>query len=334
MSEELFQTPVLFLIFNRKDTAQQVFDQIKKVKPAKLYVSADGPRPNKPGEDLLCQETRDIIKQVDWNCELHTRFLDENLGCGRAISSAITWMFDTEERGIILEDDCIPNQNFFYFCEKMLEKYADNEKIMSITGDNQISNLKKIETSYYFSRWSWIWGWATWSRAWKKYDMQLKEWPEKSQQILKDTYFDSSPEFKELFIYNFEKYHNLNKNQDSWAYQWAFTLLANNGLSIVPQVNMISNVGEDGVHFTKKNMSGLFRDIGEELDLDNLIDPASVEPDYQLDTLRFQNHVNRGSRWYYILKISAYLRRIKLLPFLNCIHPVKISEIIHEIRRR
>ena len=136
MTETLFKVPVLFLIFNRPDTTQQVFDEIRKARPEQLYVAADGPRKDQSADYELCKKTRDIIQQVDWDCKVFTCFRDENLGCKRSVSSAIDWFFSHVEEGIILEDDCVPDQSFFPFCQELLEKYRDDTRIMMISGNN------------------------------------------------------------------------------------------------------------------------------------------------------------------------------------------------------
>ncbi len=162
----MFQTPILFLIFNRPDTTKRVFESISRVKPTKLYIAADGARKNKVGEVLLCQETRNIIELIDWECEIKTLFRTENLGCKIAVSSAIDWFFENEEQGIILEDDCLPHPSFFGYCETLLNYYKDDLRIGHIGGDNFQKGKKRGEGSYYFSQYYFIWGWAIWKLAW------------------------------------------------------------------------------------------------------------------------------------------------------------------------
>ncbi|EKE21540.1 MAG: Protein containing nucleotide-diphospho-sugar transferase protein, partial [uncultured bacterium] len=166
----MFIKPILFIIFNRPDTTLSVFEAIRQIKPARLYVAADGPRSERSGEDVVCAETRRIAMGVDWPCELKTRFLDKNVGCHTAVPAAVSWFFENEEEGIILEDDCSPDLSFFTFCETLLERYRDDEEVMMISGDNfQPSEFKtRNDSSYYFSGIANIWGWATWRRAWAK----------------------------------------------------------------------------------------------------------------------------------------------------------------------
>ena len=235
-----FKTPILFIIFNRPDTTLRVFNEIKKLKPTKLYVVSDGPRLDKVGEKERCEETRKTIDSIDWDCQVFKNYSDVNLGCKKRVSSGIDWFFKNEEQGIILEDDCLPNDSFFKFCEEMLEKYKNDERIGMISGDNFQFGKIKNEYSYYFSKYSHIWGWATWKRAWQKYDVNLTNWPEISKDDglkkvftnKKDTYYWSSI-FNDVY----------NGKIDTWDYQWSYTCFMNNYLSVMPTENLISNIG-------------------------------------------------------------------------------------------
>jgi hypothetical protein len=170
----VFKSPILFLIFNRPDTTKAVFESIKSIKPLKLYIAADGARGNKLGEDLLVEETRAIIQSVDWECEVKTLFRKENLGCKVAVSSAIDWFFENEEQGIILEDDCLPDASFYGFCENLLDYYKNDERVFHISGNNFQDGIIRGDGSYYFSKYNHSWGWATWRRVWKTYDVNMK----------------------------------------------------------------------------------------------------------------------------------------------------------------
>jgi len=179
-------TPVLFLIFNRPNTTQKVFNAIRQAKPKQLFVAADGPRKGKEGEKEKYEQAREIIEQVDWNCEVRTLFREKNLGCKIAASSAIDWFFENVDEGIILEDDCLPSQSFFRFCQELLEYYRDDTRIMMISGNNFQFGKVRGEGSYYFSKYAHVWGWATWRRAWKHYDVNMKNFEDflKSNQII------------------------------------------------------------------------------------------------------------------------------------------------------
>ena len=233
------KTPILFLVFNRLDTTKQVFEEIKKVKPKKLFIAADGPR-NKMEKKRTDAVRKYILDNIDWDCEVKTLFRTKNLGCGKAVSNAITWFFDNVNMGIILEDDCLPSQSFFPFCEELLKKYKNNKKIMQIAGFNPVSSKLKINESYLFSYLGGIWGWATWKRAWEKYDFDIKEFEKsKTQKKLKKIGF--SEQMIEFKLKTFDLIKN--KQVDTWDYQWEFTKLNNFGLTILPKKNLIKNIG-------------------------------------------------------------------------------------------
>ena len=232
------ETPVLFLIFNRPDTTLQVFEAIRKAAPKKLYVSADGPRT--PEERIKCQQTREILNQIDWDCQLFMNYSDQNQGCKVAISEGISWFFKQEEEGIILEDDCLPSESFFSFCTTLLAKYRHDNRITHIGGSNLQLGQARGEASYYFSNLTHVWGWAGWRRVWKNYDVELRTFPEfKLNDEIKNC--PSHYPFKTGWIEALEKTHN--GQIDTWDYQYAYLNLVNNGLSVIPNVNLISNIG-------------------------------------------------------------------------------------------
>jgi hypothetical protein len=238
----MFTTPVLFLVFNRPEPTKKVFEQIRKIQPASLYIAADGPRPDKPGEDKICAEVKNIIlSNIDWDCEVKTLFREHNMGCGKAVSEAITWFFEDVEEGIILEDDCLPDLSFFSFCENLLKKYADDERIFIITGTNLSVELRNLKSSYVFSNYAGIWGWATWKRAWNKYDYAMENWEQESNQLIVSRFFENK---NELEFYR-EKFANtfLNIDVTTWDYQWFYTRIIHGALGIIPAKNLISNIG-------------------------------------------------------------------------------------------
>ena len=171
------ETAILILLFNRPETTIRVFDKISQIKPQRLYIASDGPRKNIDGEKEKVKKVREIATRVDWPCEVKTLFRNENLGCKKGVSSAITWFFEQEEQGIILEDDCVPNLDFFTFCESLLDRYAEDERVSVITGNNFQNNKWRGDASYYFSKYNHCWGWASWRRSWKDYQGDIKFWP-------------------------------------------------------------------------------------------------------------------------------------------------------------
>lgn len=243
-------TPVLFLIFNRPDTTQQVFNEIRKAQPKQLFVAADGPREDRPDDIENCKKVREIIQQIDWDCNVSTLLREGNLGCKKAISSAIDWFFSQVDEGIILEDDCVPDQSFFPFCQELLERYRNDERIMVISGNNFLFGEKNIEDSYFFSRYPLIWGWATWRRAWNNYDVDMKLWPKfKQNNRIKDILQDTIQEKYWADIFDITYSGNI----DTWDYQWTFCCWIQNGLSVIPQVNLVKNIGfDENASHTKK----------------------------------------------------------------------------------
>ena len=248
----MFETPILFLIFNREDTAQKVFDVIRRQKPKYLFVAADGARKHKAGETGKCQRVRDIIKQVDWDCELKILFREENLGCKLAVSSAITWFFENVEQGIILEDDCLPDPSFFPYCEELLDKYKDDTRIGHISGNNFLPGIIEDGLSYDFCTCPHIWGWATWRRVWNNFDLKLSFWEE--QKDRRSSLFISKRE--EIYFSSFISDTLAGKKGLSvWDVQYWFTLRLQNQLSVYPAVNLVTNIGlgdPDATHTSKK----------------------------------------------------------------------------------
>lgn len=244
-----FNTPILLIIFNRPECAKRALLAIKKMLPTKLYIAADGPRPDNASDLEKCIETRKVTDLINWPCEVKTFFRDENLGCGKGPSFAISWLFENEESGIILEDDCIPDPTFFLFCRDLLAKYQDDSQVMHISGTNHNPSFVRNEDySYYFSKVGHSWGWASWRRAWNHFDYSMKNLDE----ILEKKYFnDLFPNYlvRKYFKRKFTQTFN-NEIIGVWDYQWEFSRLINSGLSITPTKNLIRNIGfgEDATH--------------------------------------------------------------------------------------
>lgn len=233
------KTPVLFLIFNRPETTSQVWGVIKQVQPVELFIASDGPRKDMEGDVEKCQRVRQIVNQIDWDCNVKTLFREENLGCKIAVSSAIDWFFKEVEEGIILEDDCLPHPSFFQFCHELLGRYRYDERIMVISGNNFQLGHNLTPYSYYFSRYNHSWGWATWRRAWKFFDPEMSLWPEIRGQGLLSSIFK-----KQGVIYWTKIFDKVYRGtHDIWDYQWTFACWSQNGLSILPDVNLVTNIG-------------------------------------------------------------------------------------------
>lgn len=247
MESCLFCPPILFLVFNRPHTTQRVFEAIRQARPPRLYVAADGPRANREGEVEKVKIVREIATQVDWPCEVKTLFREKNLGCKVAVSSAISWFFEHEEQGIILEDDCLPHPDFFRFCEELLNYYADDDRVWVITGNNFQDGQVRGDGSYYFSKYNHCWGWASWRRAWGKYEVDISFWPEWKKST---DWQKKIPDFIERKYWEriFDQVY-LGKI-DTWDYQWTATVWYHGGITATPNVNLVSNIGfgSDATH--------------------------------------------------------------------------------------
>lgn len=234
------EIPILMIVFNRLETTRQVFERVRSVKPRKLYIAADGPRKGKSGESIQCEEVRAIFKDIDWECEVKTLFQEENLGCHTAVPCGISWFFEQEEMGIVLEDDCLPNETFFEFCKELLLKYKDDERVMMISGDNFLPGKTFSESSYWFSKYAFIWGWASWRRAWQKFDDKMESFPEfKKEKRIRDVFGDFIQQY--FWSISFEnKYRGLT---EGWDAKWIYSVVQNNGLCITPEKNLVTNIG-------------------------------------------------------------------------------------------
>jgi hypothetical protein len=231
--------PLLILVYNRPVETRILINTLRQIKPKKIFISSDGPTNNfldiKKNNDV-----KNILKEIDWTKNIEFNYMEKNYGCKESVSRAINWFFDKVKMGIILEDDCIPNKDFFLFTEKMLKKYQNNKKIYAVSGNNFLKKKIKINYSYYFSKYIHCWGWATWSRAWKDYNKNLTNWNN----------FKNSDSWKNRFNVKdekkyWEKVFNLcfQKKIDSWAYPWLYSMWNKNGLCILPEVNLVKNIG-------------------------------------------------------------------------------------------
>lgn len=242
-----FSTPILFLIFNRPIQTKKVFARIREMQPKQLFIAADGPRDDNIRDNRDCFEARECVGLIDWNCEVKTLFRDNNLGCRKAVSTAIDWFFKYVDEGIILEEDCLPAPDFFTFCQEMLKKYRWDDEVMHISGNNyQIQNRKDLE-SHYVSKIPHIWGWATWKNAWEKYDpnlVNLKSYISSGKWRSVDKDLDACNYWIECF------YNSWTLKVDTWDYQWCFSIHFHNGLAITPSENLVENIGfgEDATH--------------------------------------------------------------------------------------
>lgn len=241
--QKVLENPVLFMVFNRPQTTREVFEAIKCARPQRLYVASDGPRAGVGGEEKLVEEVRKIATAVDWPCEVLTLHRGSNLGCKQAISGAISWFFEHEEQGIILEDDCLPSPSFFRFCDELLDLYASDERIFQISGYNKQQQWKSKDHDYFFSNLGGIWGWASWRRAWAHYDGGMTN----LESVASAGFFERALgtklgrlRKKQLLT---AKKQILKGKIDSWAYPWGYSRNINRGLACVPSTSLIANIG-------------------------------------------------------------------------------------------
>ena len=290
----MLNTPIAFIIFNRPRHVKKTFEVIRGQKPSKLFIIADGPRQNKPDDAELCKLSKEIVDNIDWPCEVHKNYSDTNLGCKYRIITGINWVFEHTDRAIILEDDCLPHSDFFTFCETLLKKYEDDDRISVITGNNFQNGIKRGDASYYYYKYNHVWGWATWKRAWSINDPDILFWPnfKKTENwsnlcsdIVERNYWERI--FDKVYTKNFET---------AWDYPWTACNWFHGGLTATPNVNLVTNIGfgPDGTHtVTATDQEGLpVEPLGP------LTHPKTIQQDRKADRYTF-DHVFGGlqHRW-------------------------------------
>ncbi|HWD20735.1 MAG TPA: glycosyltransferase family 2 protein [Verrucomicrobiae bacterium] len=241
--------PIVLLAFNRPALTARVWERIRAARPTVVLAVADGPRPGHQGDEEKCREVRRIVEQgVDWECRLLTNFAPANLGLRARVSSGLSWAFSEVEQAIILEDDCVPDLTFFRYGTELLARYAAEERVGVITGDNFQPPTFACEASYYFSRYPHCWGWASWRRAWQCYDDSMALWPKLKTENWLATIF-SNPGEARYWEEIFDRTHSRQAN--SWAYAWLFACWANRLLTATPEKNLVANIGAgaDATHF-------------------------------------------------------------------------------------
>jgi hypothetical protein len=234
------KAPVVLILFNRPDCTTESFRAIQTHKPSVLYLIADGPRGTVSSDVAACQLARNIATQVDWECEVTKIFSDRNMGLRKRIVSGLKRVFDTHEKAIVLEDDCVAGPDFFPFCEEMLERYNECERVMCVTGDNFQYGVKRGDASYYFSKYPHCWGWATWARAWRRFDEKIRFWPQ-YRQSFKFRDLNKEPSELQYWTNIFDDVYAGKRN--SWAFPWTASIWHAGGLTVTPQVNLVENIG-------------------------------------------------------------------------------------------
>jgi len=251
------QIPVLLVIFNRPNHTPRVVEALRLAKPAHLFVTADGPRPDHPEDIEKCHQARKIATDIDWNCDVKTRFLDKNLGCGRAVSSGISWFFEHVEYGVILEDDCVPHPHFFPFCGELFERYADDKRIMGINGLAPYP-ARKHPYDYHFSQRFRCWGWGTWRRAWNHFSYDINTIDKTEFLEMVRTYYPFSFH-RQPRLRRFERV--ISGDLKTWAFRYEVARYAQNGLIITPERNLIKNIGFDRSATHTKHANPVFANL-------------------------------------------------------------------------
>lgn len=260
MNSDFLCPPVLLIIFNRPNTTEKMLKSLKLAKPGKIYVAADGPRDYVSSDEGACRATRNLLATIDWECEIHTQFQSVNLGCKKAVVTALDWFFKNEEQGLIIEDDIIPHPSFYHFCSYGLEKYRGDSRILSIQGFNQFGQGTK-SNKYYYSRGFYAWGWATWADRWSKYRMDISK---TDQRTLLE-----SPNYPKHALKTIATSLELVRHGllDTWDYQMLYLQVVSGCFNVVPCANLTTNIGADGAHSIGNN--NIFHQYGS-ISIDDL----------------------------------------------------------------
>ena len=287
--------PILFLIFNRPETTRRVFAAIRAYRPERLFIAADGPRSDRQGEAEMCRLAREAALRIDWQCEVTTRFLDANLGCRKAVSSAVGWFFSQVDEGAILEDDCLPCPGFFRFAETMLEHFRYDEQVMHVSGVNFQDGARRGAADGFFSTIPHIWGWASWKRAWQHYDVDMKDYPELRGSGELAARLPGSRYLKWVLLRMMEQTYRRSPYFNTWDVQWHYALAKHGAFAATPNVNLVNNIGGSSTHRIADSLCGLpFGELPEHPVPPSAPETADVEADlYTLNRIYAGNWRSR-----------------------------------------
>jgi hypothetical protein len=304
----MFKQSVVVIIYNRPDHTRRLFEQIERVKPHRIFIIADGPKYNNSHDKKKCEECREIFNQVDWTEDIHKNFAASNMGLKARVSSGLDWVFTYTDQAIILEDDCIPSEDFFSYCSLALEEFKSNDEVSVITGDNFQNGIVRGDGSYYFSKYNHCWGWATWKRAWKLYDGNIEFWPDWKLSEDWSSMFQSNQE-KKYWTEIFEKVYRGELN--SWAYPWTASVWKNGGLTVTPNVNLVENIGfDDQATNTFSKRKKILSRAGK---LKAFKPPSSIELNTIADDYVFRNHFGGWKKEFpYTLIFKLYKLKQKI----------------------
>lgn len=293
--KETHDAPVLLIAFNRPDTTLKVMEVLEKVRPKKLYIAIDGPRANRPEEVELVKEVEKITKNISWDCDTNYLIREENVGCKLGVSGAISWVFENEDRAIIIEDDIIAVPEFFNFAGNLLERYKTDERIAMISANNY-TPLATTDGDYLLSQYGHIWGWATWKRVWDKFDVSVPEIHDAVKNNFSNMNFSSASEKKHVKRYFNKLATNLkNKSENTWDSQFVFFRFQNNLLSLVPKVNLASNIGENSSREEDNNSKPMENYYTSDSDFRLKNHPEKLDWNKEYDAYHFDNHIGKLS---------------------------------------
>lgn len=307
------RTPLVLLAYNRPELTRKTLATIRQARPERLFFVVDGPREHRADDPRRVAATRDLLAEIDWPCDVRTNFADSNLGCKRRVASGLDWVFRQVDEAIVLEDDCLPSPSFFPFCERLLARYRDDERVWTIGGVNFQRGPRSLgDPSYYFSRYFRCWGWATWRRSWERFDLDLNAWPEWRDQQLRRTFATARERRYWRKILDAEHAGQI----DSWAYAFLFASFLGSGLHALPRINLVSNVGfgDDATHTAQTSHGMAARPTGL---LESLRPPSEVAADEEADRRTFEREYlgYRRTRWQRALeaakRAAAPLERLR-----------------------
>jgi hypothetical protein len=318
------RSSVLLLVFNRPDATARVLDAIRIARPSKLYITADGPRIDRPDDVERCMKTRRACTMIDWPCEVITQFSEVNLGCRGAVTRGISWFLSNESEGIILEDDCLPDHSFFVYCDELLERYRASPRIMAVCGSNYGRFARGNQcNSYTFARPFDPWGWATWRRAWSQYDKNLDGL---SRQDLNKVLRASGPQALRCEHYWRPIFAATRAGLiDTWDYQWTFSIFQQQGLVVYPRDNLISNIGyaQDATHTTEADSA--IADQSRAALIFPLVHPSSIRADELYERLLYRRRFN------YDLQTMLYILKEQFLARIRSIVPKAVKSYLRSV---
>ena len=298
--EDGLRTPVVLIIFNRIDTTSRVFEAIRAARPKTLLIIADAPRPGRPDDATSCAVTRALVENVDWDCKVLRNYASENLGVRRRFSTAFKWVFDNVDEAIFLEHDTLPHPDFFPYCEQLLERYRNVPQVMWIGGSN-LMREGSGEASYFFNRINWVWGWATWKRAWQHYDIDVAGLPEFKRRKMIET-INPKRRVQQGFMALLDRAYR--DEWDNWDVQATFAIWSQNGVCIHPNANLISNIGFGAQAENTTRTDDPLSNIPMAA-LGPIVHPSGITVDTGMDTRFFDAHMQFSST---IARVDRYRR--------------------------